>query len=42
MAHSHGDRWKYTAEYDQWLKGKNPHGLKSRLPHALAKRERKS
>jgi hypothetical protein len=31
MAFGHRDRWKYTAkEYDQWLKGHNPHG--SRFP----------
>jgi hypothetical protein len=27
MAFEHRDRWKYTGkEYDQWLKGHNPHG----------------
>jgi hypothetical protein len=33
LAFEHGDRWKYTAEeYDQWLRGRNPHGLKVRAP----------
>jgi hypothetical protein len=34
MAFENGDRWKYTAkEYGQYLKGKNPHGLKAvRMP----------
>jgi hypothetical protein len=39
MRMSHGDRWKYTAkEYDQYLKGKNPHGLKAPAARAPAKR----
>jgi hypothetical protein len=42
MRMSHGDRWKYTAkEYDQYLKGKNPHGLKAPAARATAKRGRK-
>jgi hypothetical protein len=31
LSYRHGDRWNYTAEeYDQYLTGKNPHGLKAR------------
>jgi hypothetical protein len=32
MAYKHGDHGKYTAEeWDQYLNGKNPHGLKSKI-----------
>lgn len=35
MRFRHGDPWKYTKEeYDQWLKGKDPHGLKVPTPRA--------
>jgi hypothetical protein len=42
LSFQHGDRWKYTAEeYGQYLKGKNPHGLKAPTARTLAKRGRK-
>jgi hypothetical protein len=42
LSYQHGDRWDYTAEeYDQYLKGKNPHGLKAPAARKSAKRGRK-
>jgi hypothetical protein len=39
MRYKHGDRWKYTVEeYAQYLKGKNPDGLKASGAHTFTKR----
>jgi hypothetical protein len=43
LSYQWGDRWNYTAEeYDQYLKGKNPHGLKAPAARKSAERGSKA